>query len=103
MRASLHTLAASAALLAACARHAPPDPNMSAVHARFGAAQLTWLTPRVVGGQAIVCGYAGPPRHAQAFIARGGKVFIPADLAPGQFDQWEDALCGEDWIKPLNL
>lgn len=74
---------------------------MTAVHARFGALRLSWLTPRVVGGQAIVCGYAGPPRQAQVFIARGGKVFTPADLPAGQFDQWEDQLCGDNWIKPL--
>jgi hypothetical protein len=89
--------------LAACAKLAPPDPNMTAIRARFGQAQLTWVTRRVVGGQAVACGYAGPPRHAQVFIARAGKLFLPADLPAGQFDHWEDDLCGDNWIKPLNL
>jgi hypothetical protein len=96
-------VALAIAALVACARPAPPDPNMTAVHARFGQAQLTWVTRRVVGGQAIVCGYAGPPRHAQVFIARGGRLFLPADLPTGQFDHWEDELCGDNWIKPLGL
>jgi hypothetical protein len=96
-------LLTAAALAQACVRPTPPDPNMSAIHARFGAAQLTWLTRRIAGGQAVICGYAGPPRHAQVFIARSGKVFVPADLPDGVFDTWEDALCGDTWIKPLNL
>lgn len=88
-------------LAAACARPAPPDPNMTAIRGRFGNLKLSWVTPRVVAGEAIVCGYAGPPRQAHVFIARGGKLFTPSDLPPGQFDKWEDQLCGDNWIKPL--
>jgi hypothetical protein len=88
------------ALLLGCGRRPPPDPNMTAIHARFGDAKLTWLTRRQVGGEAIVCGYAGPPRTAQVFIVRGGRVYTPSDLAEGEFDRWEDQLCGPDWIKP---
>jgi hypothetical protein len=29
-------------------------------------------------------------------------VFTPSNVAAGQFDQWEDQLCGPDWIKPFN-
>ncbi len=90
-------------LVTGCARRARLDPQMSAVQARFGAAKLSWLTRRTVGGEAIVCGYAGPPRNAQVFIVRGTRVFTPADLAQGQFDHWEDQFCGPDWIKPVSL
>ncbi|HSZ53151.1 MAG TPA: hypothetical protein VK801_16405 [Caulobacteraceae bacterium] len=95
-------LLAGVVLLGACSRTAPADPNSVAIQKRFGRAQLTWLTHRVVGGQAVVCGYAGPPRNAQVFIARGGAVFTPTDVAAGQFDKWEDELCGPDWIKPFS-
>lgn len=96
------SLFAGVAMLSACARPAPPDPNAVAIQKRFGKAQLTWVTRRMVGGQAVVCGYAGPPKNAQVFIARGGAVFTPTDVAAGQFDKWEDQFCGDDWIKPYN-
>jgi hypothetical protein len=95
-------LLAAAVLLVACARRPPPDPNAVAIQKRFGKLQLSWVTHRFVGGQAVVCGYAGPPRNAQVFIARGGSVFTPPDVASGQFDKWEDEFCGPDWIKPFN-
>jgi hypothetical protein len=95
--------ALATAALVGCGRAAPPDPEMAAIQARFGGLKLSWVTRRVVGGQAVVCGYAGPPRKAQVFIARTGKVFVPTDLPAGQFDHWEDQLCGPDWIKPLDL
>jgi hypothetical protein len=76
---------------------------MAAIQARFGALRLSWVTRRTVAGEAIVCGYAGPPRNARVFIARGTRVFTPADLPQGQFDHWEDQLCGPDWIKPVAL
>jgi hypothetical protein len=101
-RARLAIIAIGAAFVAACTRTPPPDPNAVAIQKRFGKLQLSWVTRRIVGGQPVVCGYAGPPRQAQVFIARGGWVFTPSDVAAGQFDQWEDQLCGPDWIKPYN-
>jgi hypothetical protein len=98
----LWPLLAVATVLGACARRPPPDANTVAIQGRFGKLQLSWVTRRLVGGQPVVCGYAGPPRNAQVFIARGGKVFTPLDLAAGEFDHWEDEFCGPDWIKPFN-
>lgn len=95
-------LLVAALLLCGCARHPPSDPNMVAIQKRFGKLQLSWVTHRIVGRQPVVCGYAGPPRNAQVFIARDGWVFTPSDVAAGQFDQWEDKLCGPDWIKPYS-
>jgi hypothetical protein len=92
----------AAALLPGCGKPPPPDPNMTAIHARFGDLKLTWLTRRQVGGEAIVCGYAGPPRAAQVFIARAGRLYTPSDLPTGEFDRWEDGLCGPDWMKPYD-
>ncbi|MBV8684363.1 MAG: hypothetical protein JO111_15915 [Caulobacteraceae bacterium] len=99
---SWRVLVAGALALGACAKAPPPDANTVAIQKRFGNLQLSWVTHRMVGGQPIVCGYAGPPRHAQVFIARSGSVFTPTDAAAGQFDQWEDQFCGPDWIKPYN-
>ncbi|HEY2051928.1 MAG TPA: hypothetical protein VGH03_21520 [Caulobacteraceae bacterium] len=93
---------AIALVLGACARPAPPDPNAVAIQKRFGKLQLSWVTHRIVAGRPVVCGYAGPPRNAQVFIAKDGWVFTPSDVAPGQFDHWQDEFCGPDWIKPYN-
>ncbi len=91
---------AAAMTLGCCAGQPPPakpDPNATAIHARFGAAELQWIIHRTVGGELITCGYAG--QHP--FIARSGRVFQEENLAPGLFDRWEDRLCGPDWVKPL--
>jgi hypothetical protein len=94
---------AAATVLCGCVKPVRPDPQMAAIQRRFGMLKLSWLTRRVVAGEAIACGYAGPPRRAQVFIARGPKVFVPSDLPPEQFDHWEDQLCGPDWIKPVSF
>jgi len=92
----------AATVLSGCAKRPPADPNMTAIRARFGNLQLSWVTRGVFKGQAIICGYAGPPRMAKVFIARWGKAWTPSDLPPGEFDRWEDELCGPDWIKPFS-
>ena len=92
----------AAIILGCCAgppTPAKPDPNAMAIRARFGAAELHWIIHRTVGGELITCGYAG--QSPRPFIVRSGKIFQEEDLTPGQFDRWEDRLCGPNWVKPL--
>jgi hypothetical protein len=78
-----------------------PNRNAEAIHARFGAAELTWVITRVVDGREVTCGYEQSKVARAPFIARGGQVWQEADLAAGQFEKWEDQFCGPDWVKPL--
>ena len=73
------------------------------------------LVRRQVKGEEIICGWAGfpppsthgsvppPPSFDTTFIVRSGRLYLEKDLPPGDFEHWQDQLCGDQWIKPLNV
>ena len=96
--------------LASCAKRpivVGPSQNLAAIKARFGHKVLHWVIERSVAGEEVTCGYVANLNvigiAAGPFIAREGQVFTQQDLPQGQFDRWEDILCGPDWVKPLDL
>jgi hypothetical protein len=85
-----------------CGQHTPQvDRNSVAIGAMFGKAKISWLVRRTVGGEEVTCGYkADVGDFPRPFIVRAGRVWQEADLPQGQFDKWQDNLCGSDWVKP---
>ena len=92
------------ALGVAGCHQAPPqvDRNSAAIRARFGNADTSWVIKRTVKSEDVTCGYESDAGlNLQPFIVRAGRVWQKADLPTGQFDEWQDGLCGPDWVKPL--
>ena len=91
------------------------DARLGKPDADDGGREFHVLIRRQVKGEEIICGWAGfsplpahgnippPPSFETIFIVRSGRLYLEKDLPPGDFERWQDQLCGDQWVKPLNL